>query len=47
MNDTWRWVVGVAVAVLIVSLIVWGRGAAHHRGTDVGVHTSGTHAPVG
>lgn len=41
-GDIWRWVIGVAAAVLILGLVVWGRGTAHHRGQDVGEHTSGT-----
>jgi hypothetical protein len=40
MSETWRWVIGVGAAVLIIGLVVWGRGAAHHRGEDVGEKTA-------
>ena len=41
MNDTVRWAIVVVTAVLIIGLIGYARGPAHHRGIDVGVHTSG------
>jgi len=31
-----RWVIGIVVVCLIVGLIAFARGRAHHRGDDVG-----------
>ena len=44
MNDNMRWAIAVVAAALIIGLLAYGRGTAHHRGIDVGVHTSGSPA---
>ena len=31
-----RWLIAVAAAALVVSLLIWARGDEHHRGDDVG-----------
>jgi hypothetical protein len=31
-----RWVVAAVAAVLVVCLLGWARGEAHHRGDEVG-----------
>jgi len=31
-----RWVVAAAAIVLVVALLGWARGEAHHRGDEVG-----------
>lgn len=36
MSTTARWVVAAVAAVLVVCLLVWGRGDEHHRGDEVG-----------
>ena len=36
MSTAVRWVVAVVAALLVVGLLVWGRGDEHHRGDDVG-----------
>jgi hypothetical protein len=36
MSSTMRWVVAALAAVLVVCLIGWARGEAHHRGDEVG-----------
>ena len=41
MNDNVRWAIAVLAAVLVIGLLAYGRGTPHHRGIDVGVHTSG------
>jgi hypothetical protein len=30
-----RWVVGVVAAILVVCLVIWARGHAHHEGIQV------------
>ena len=30
-----RWVLAVAVAILVVCLVIWARGHAHHEGIQV------------
>jgi hypothetical protein len=35
MNTT-RWVIAGVAAVLVVCLIIWARGYAHHHGDEVG-----------
>jgi hypothetical protein len=37
MNDGARWAIGIFLAFVVIGLIVWARGPAHHRGVDVGV----------
>ena len=36
MSSTVRWVVAAVAVVLVVCLLGWARGTAHHRGDDVG-----------
>ena len=36
MNAPVRWAVVVVDVLLIVALIIWARGDAHHHGDDVG-----------
>jgi phosphate/sulfate permease len=36
VNRTARWVFVVAAALLVVGLLIWARGNAHHHGDDVG-----------
>jgi hypothetical protein len=36
MSIAMRWVVAAVAAVLVVCLLGWARGDAHHRGDDVG-----------
>jgi hypothetical protein len=31
-----RWIIAAIAIALVVCLIVWARGADHHRGDDVG-----------
>jgi len=38
MSVSVRWTVAIVAAALIIALIAYGRGTAHHRGIDVGVH---------
>jgi Na+-transporting NADH:ubiquinone oxidoreductase subunit NqrE len=33
-----RWTLAIVAVALIVSLVAYARGTAHHRGIDVGVH---------
>ena len=42
MSVSVRWTVAIVAAVLIIALIAYGRGTAHHRGIDVGVHAGVT-----
>ena len=39
MSTPVRWVVAAVAVLLVVALIVWARGADHHRGDDVGAST--------
>ena len=34
--STTRWVLAAVTALLVVGLVVWAHGQAHHRGTEVG-----------
>jgi hypothetical protein len=43
MTDAARLLVAVVAIVLIVGLIGYARGTAHHRGTEIGEHPA--HAP--
>lgn len=36
MSTPVRWVIAAAAVLLVVALLVWARGDAHHRGDDVG-----------
>jgi hypothetical protein len=36
MPDAIRWVIVLAVALLVIGLIAYARGPEHHRGDDVG-----------
>jgi hypothetical protein len=36
MGDTPRWVIAVIVVLVIIGLIGFARGRAHHRGDEVG-----------
>ncbi|WP_019145857.1 hypothetical protein [Aeromicrobium massiliense] len=36
MSEMWRWIVGVLVLVLVISLVAVARGDDHRRGDDVG-----------
>ncbi len=36
MSTTARWVIAAVAALLIVGLLIWGRGDEHHHGDDVG-----------
>ncbi len=38
MSVSVRWTVAIVAVALIIALIAYGRGTAHHRGIDVGVH---------
>jgi hypothetical protein len=45
MSTGMRWIVAVVAAVLVVCLLGWARGQAHHRGDEVG-SSLGTTATV-
>lgn len=50
MSDLPRWVIVAVICACILGLIVWARGADHHRGEDVGTHTApytSTRIPAG
>jgi hypothetical protein len=36
MRRVMRWVVAAVAAVLVMCLLGWARGEAHHRGDEVG-----------
>jgi hypothetical protein len=36
MSTVIRWVVAAAAIVLVVALLGWARGDAHHRGDEIG-----------
>ena len=36
MADIRRWVLMSLVVACVIGLIIWARGADHHRGQDVG-----------
>ena len=36
MDAAMRWAITVAMVMLVVCLLVWARGEAHHRGDEVG-----------
>jgi hypothetical protein len=46
MSDTRRLVLAVVAALLVVGLIAFARGPAHHRGQEVGVRALGGDARV-
>jgi len=35
VSGTVRWVIVAVVALLVVGLLIWAGGAAHHRGDEV------------
>jgi hypothetical protein len=37
-RDAVRWLVALAAALLVIGLIAYARGPAHHHGDDVGSH---------
>ena len=41
MNDSVRWAIAIVTALLVIGLIGYARGPAHHHGIYVGVHASG------
>ena len=41
MGDTRRWVLLVVVALVVVGLLAFARGADHHRGQQVGARALG------
>jgi hypothetical protein len=41
MDDTRRWVLLVVLALVLVALVAFARGPAHHRGQQVGAHADG------
>ena len=45
MSRTVRWAFIVAAALLVVGLVIWARGNAHHHGDDVGSLSSVASAP--
>ena len=38
MTDTARVLIAVIALVLVIGLLGWARGAANHRGTEIGEH---------
>ena len=47
MSDGVRWVVVVALVVLVIGLVAYARGPAHHRGIQVvGERPPGTPSQV-
>ena len=40
MSDAPRWVIVVLVALVLVGLLAFARGRAHHRGDEVGERAS-------
>jgi hypothetical protein len=36
MRDGARWLIILAIALLVIGLIAYARGAEHHHGDDVG-----------
>lgn len=41
MRDGIRWLIAVAIAVVLIGLIAYARGPEHHRGDEVGALPSG------
>jgi hypothetical protein len=41
MRDTPRWVIVVALVLIVVGFVAFARGRPHHRGDDVGSGTLG------
>ena len=37
-RDVIRWLVALAAVALVVGMIAYARGTAHHHGDDVGSH---------
>jgi hypothetical protein len=42
MNGVLSWLLALLIAVLIVGLVGYARGPAHHHGDDVGSHPAVT-----
>ena len=38
MREVARWLILLAIALVLVGLIAYARGDKHHRGDDVGSH---------
>ena len=38
MSNTASWLIALVLALCIVGLIAYARGAEHHRGDEVGTH---------
>ena len=36
MSNAVRWVIAIALVLLVLGLIAYGRGTDHHRGDEVG-----------
>ena len=45
MSTALRWIAAALAAVLVVCLLGWARGEAHHRGDEVG--SLGTSRTIG
>jgi hypothetical protein len=46
MSDTARWIVGIALALVLIGLMAYARGPEHHRGIAVGERPPGTTVSV-
>ena len=46
MSTAVRWVVAAVAVVLVVCLLGWARGQAHHRGDEVGSSLGATTTAV-
>jgi len=42
MRDAARWLLLLAIVLVVIGLIAYARGPKHHRGDDVGTLRSGT-----
>jgi hypothetical protein len=38
MSNTTGWLIALVLALAVVGMIVYARGAEHHRGDEVGTH---------
>jgi hypothetical protein len=38
MHDGVRWLIALAIALVLIGLIAYARGAEHYRGDEVGTH---------
>jgi hypothetical protein len=41
MRDVIRWLIVVAIVLVVIGLIAYARGPEHHRGDDVGALPAG------